>query len=60
MALETWKSPAYTHDGIKFMITTMIWDTKLKKVVDHSVEYLMPKEQIEERIRKFGPVTLYR
>ena len=60
MAREVWKSPAYTHDGIKFMETTMIWDTKLKKVVETWSEYFLPKDEIERRIKAFGPVTLQR
>lgn len=58
--LETWKSVAYTHDRIKCMETTLIWDTKLKKVVDVRTEYIMPKEEVEQRIAAISPVTLER
>ena len=60
MALEKWISYGVTRDGIKFMETTLIWDTKMKKIVKKSSKLLIRKEDLECRKAGVEPVVLYR
>ncbi|NBJ89932.1 hypothetical protein [Acutalibacter sp. 1XD8-36] len=60
MALEKWTSCGVGQDGETFVETTLIWDTKLKKIVDRSSKWLIPKEDFERRKAAIEPVTLYR
>lgn len=60
MALEKWTSYGVTRDGVRFMETTMVWDTKLKKIVEKSSKLLVPKEELERRKAAIEPVVLYK
>lgn len=60
MALEKWTSYGVTQDGVRFMETTLIWDTKLKKIVEKSSKLLIPEAEFERRKAAMEPVTLYR
>ncbi len=60
MALEKWTFDGVDQNGIKFMETTLIWDTKLKKVVEKSSKLLIPEAEFERRKAAMEPVTLYR
>ena len=55
MALEKWTSYGVTQDGITFMETTLVWDTRLKKIVDK-----IPEAELERRKAAMEPVPLYR
>lgn len=60
MALEKWTSRGIGQDGKTFVETTLIWDTKLKKIVERSSKLLIPKEELERRKAAIEPVVLYR
>lgn len=60
MAQEIWRSSGYTHDRVKFAETTMVWDTKLKKIVDIKTKLLIPLEELERRKSVLPPPTVYR
>ncbi|WP_304432700.1 hypothetical protein [Acutalibacter muris] len=60
MALEKWISYGVTQDGITFMETTLVWDTRLKKIVDKSSKLLIPEAELERRKAAMEPVPLYR
>lgn len=60
MALEKWTSRGMCQDGKTFVETTLIWDTKLKKIVERSSKLLIPKEELERRKAAIEPMVLYR
>lgn len=60
MALEKWTSHGIGQDGKTFVETTLIWDTKLKKIVEKSSKLLIPKEELERRKAAIEPMVLYR
>ncbi len=42
------------------METTLVWDTRLKKIVDKSSKLLIPEAELERRKAAMEPVPLYR
>lgn len=60
MALEKWTSRGMTYDGKCFSETTMLWDTKLKKIVDTKTKLLITQEERDARKAKIEPVVLYK
>lgn len=49
-----------THDGVKFAETVLLWDNKLHKVVKRNSTWLVPQNEIEERIARRTPIELVR
>lgn len=60
MALEKWISYGVTQEGVRFMETTLVWDTNLKKLVEKSSRLLISEAELQRRRAAMEPVTLYR
>lgn len=61
MALEYWTSYAVSgKTGERKCKTVLVWDTKLKRVVDSHTEYFVPKEEYDAWRSQIPPLVVER